>query len=340
MTLYVATDLSRREIPPTEMEAGADAPDLRIDGRLFRVLSPDYYAFLRTQMARVKAALDAGTVDAATYRPLADRFNTVHMDAVHHFGEDTLRAAMRSFNLQAYRVPGDGGTVIEMPSSPRRGWDGQGTLAGFETAPPAIAMPIQIGQRVRTFGTEVTVTGYHAPDEDFPGGWIDVVTEAGVTGSADLRFAKDLHGQALVPMILTADEQRIAAMPDEPFELTDADLDVSDLPEPHFYPTGDDPALRFYQPVSPRAVELVDAIRARAMALGWTEAQLYQNRSRLAYPYGQEYGLVCSLRRDDTIGDITADAVTLISARPHAAPLRHMRPPQPSATTIIPEVTP
>jgi len=141
-------------------------------------------------------------------------------------------------------------------------------------------------------------------------------------------------------MTLTPEEQRIAALPDEPFELTDADLDVSDLPEPHFYPAGDDPALRFYQPVSPRAVEQVDAIRARAMALGWTEAQLYQNRSRFAFPYGQEYGLVCSLRRDDEIGDITADAVTLISTKPHAAPLRHARPPHPSATSIRPEVIP
>ncbi|OPZ82782.1 MAG: hypothetical protein BWY76_02602 [bacterium ADurb.Bin429] len=332
MTLYIATDLTQREIDLADIDPFAEQPDLRINGQLYRVLVPEYYAYLRQQMQRLKQAVDAGQLDQDTYRPLADRFNALHATAVTLFGEDALRAALRSLNPRSYRVPGDGVDVIEVQPAPQRAWTGQGTLAGFAAdgtsmTAPVIAGPVTIGQRVRTFGTEVIITGYHAPDENFPGGWIDVVTDAGVTGSADLRFVKDLQGQALVPMTRTPEEQRIAALPDEPFELTDADLDVSDLPEPHYYPAGDDPALRFYQPVSPRAVEAVDAIRAQALALGWTEPMLYQNRGRFAFPYGQDFGLVCFLGGGKVVGEITADTIaicvptsggtTLTFARPH-----------------------
>jgi hypothetical protein len=316
MTLYIATDLTQRDIDLADINPLADQPDLRINGQLYRALAPEYYAYLRYQMQRLKQAVDAGQIAQDTYRPLADRFNALHATAVSLFGEEALRAALRSSNPQSYRVPGDGAEVIEVQPAPQRTWNGQGTLAGFETnsaGTPAVALagPVQIGQRVRTFGTEVIITGYHAPDEDFPGGWIEVITEAGVTGSADLRFVKDLQGRAIVPMTLTPEEQRIAALPDEPFELTDADLDVSSLPEPHYYPAGDDSALRFYQPVSPRAVEAVDAIREQAFALGWTEPMLYQNRSRFAFPCGQDYGLVCFLGGGKVVGEITADTIAI-----------------------------
>jgi len=328
MTLYIATDLARREIDLSTIDPLADNPDLRIEGRVFRALSPEYYAYLRNQMTRLKAALDAGTVDADTYRPLADRFNAIHADAAGQFGEKALRTALRSFNARAYRVPGDGVEVIEVATTPKRAWDGQGTLAGFvaTSSTMAIESPVTVSQRIRTFDTEVCITGYHAPDEDFPGGWVDVVTDDGVTGQVDLRFTRDAHGQSIVPMTLTPDEQRAASMPDKPIALTEADLDVSDLPEPHYYPAGDDPVLRCYQPVSPRAVEQVDAIRDEARRLGWTDAMLYQNRGRYVYPYGQEYGLVCALGRDRVIGAVTPDTIEIRSTRPQGPTLTFSRP--------------
>ncbi|HOF87391.1 MAG TPA: hypothetical protein PLZ36_04690 [Armatimonadota bacterium] len=336
MTLYIATDLTQREIDLADIDPFAGQPDLRIQGQLYRALDPDYYAYLRHQMQRLKQAADAGQIAQDTYRPLADRFNALHATAVSLFGEATLRAVLRSFTPRAYRVPGDGVEVIEVQPTPQRAWNGQGTLAGFDTggpqtAAPVIAGPVQIGQRVRIFGTEVAITGYHAPDEDFPGGWIEVVTEAGVTGSADLRFVHDLLGQAIVPMTLTPEEQRIAALPDEPFELTDADLAVSDVPEPHYYPAGNDPALRFYQPVGPSAVEQMDAIREQAMALGWTEAMLYQNRGRFSFPCGQDYGVVCHLGHQRRIGAVTAEAIEI--CHPTGSVLRCYRPTASVTTT-------
>lgn len=327
MTSYIATDLTRREIDLSTIDPFAEHPDLRIEGRLYRAMSPEYYAYLRSQMTRLKAALDAGKVDAATYRPLADRFNAVHTDATSLFGDEALRAAMRSFNPRAYRIPGAGGEVIDVSPSPKHTWDGQGTLAGFDaTATPVGDIPVTIGQRILSSGTEVRITGYHAPDEDFPGGWVDVTTDNGVTGQIDLRYARDVHDQAIVPMTLTPDEQRAASLPDEPFEWMNADLDVSDLPEPHFYPVGDDPVLRCYHPVSPSAVEQVDAIRDEAIRLGWTDAMLYQNRGRYVYPYGQDYGLVCALGRDRVIGAITQETIEIRSTRAQGATLSFMRP--------------
>lgn len=326
MTLYIATDLTQHEVDLASTDPLADQPDVRINGQLYRTLNPPYYAYLRGQMQRLKQAVDAGQVDQETYRLLADRFNALHAHATTLFGEDTLRAALRSFNPRAYRAPGQGADVIEMSLPPKRSWAGQGSLAGFESPAVLPDMPVRIGQRIRTGNAEVIITGYHAPDEDFLGGWVDVVTEAGVTGQTDLRGARDMDGQFLVPMTGTPEEQRIAALPDEPYVFTDADLDTSDLPTPHYYPAGDDPALRFYHPVAPSAVDRVNAIREQALALGWTEPMLYQNRSRFAFPCGQDYGLVCFLGGGKVVGEITADTIAICVPTSGGTTLTFARP--------------
>jgi len=84
-------------------------------------------------------------------------------------------------------------------------------------------------------------------------------------------------------------------------------------PLPHLYPTDGD--WRFTEPVSAEAVAKVDAIRDRALALGWSEAQLYQNRGRYSFPCGQDYGLVCFLHGDDQVGEITHQSIEIINAR-------------------------
>jgi len=84
-------------------------------------------------------------------------------------------------------------------------------------------------------------------------------------------------------------------------------------PPPHVYPTdGDWP---FIDPVAAEAVAKVDAIRDRALALGWSEAQLYQNRGRCSFPCGQDYGLVSFLHGDDRLGEITSQFIEIISPR-------------------------
>jgi len=95
------------------------------------------------------------------------------------------------------------------------------------------------------------------------------------------------------------------------------DADSSDVveaaPPAHSYPAHGD--WRFTEAVSSQAVAKVDAIRGQALAAGWSEAQLYQNRGRLSFPCGQDYGLVCFLHGDDRVGDITRQSIEIVNAR-------------------------
>ena len=68
-------------------------------------------------------------------------------------------------------------------------------------------------------------------------------------------------------------------------------------PESHLYP-----AEGFWEhtvPIDPEVVKLVDSIRDEAIAKGWTEAALYQNRGH--FPAGKCYGLICILDKTDRI---------------------------------------
>ena len=63
---------------------------------------------------------------------------------------------------------------------------------------------------------------------------------------------------------------------------------------------------------SPESAALVDAIRDRALALGWTHESLYQTRGSLRFPLGSDYGLVCYLKPGDRIGDVTTHSIEII----------------------------
>jgi len=84
-------------------------------------------------------------------------------------------------------------------------------------------------------------------------------------------------------------------------------------PPPHVYPPDGD--WHFTESVSPEAVTKVDGVREQALAAGWSETQLYQNRGRYSFPCGQDYGLVCFLHGDDRVGEITCQSIEIINAR-------------------------
>lgn len=69
-------------------------------------------------------------------------------------------------------------------------------------------------------------------------------------------------------------------------------------------------------PVGKDALAKVDAIRDQAISLGWTEAQLYQNRGALVFPCGHEYGLVCYLDGGQRIGEVTLQSIEIIGPPP------------------------
>ncbi len=87
----------------------------------------------------------------------------------------------------------------------------------------------------------------------------------------------------------------------------------------------------FTEKVSPSAVAKVDAIRDQALALGWSERRLYQNRGHFRFPCGDEYGLVCFIGETQRIGEVTKQCIEIISPPPRENLLRFYNPdvPQP-----------
>lgn len=64
--------------------------------------------------------------------------------------------------------------------------------------------------------------------------------------------------------------------------------------------------------VSPDCVSLVDEIRDRAIALGWTADSLYRTSGTLRFPLGSEHGLVCYLKPGDRLGEVTTHSIEII----------------------------
>ena len=79
----------------------------------------------------------------------------------------------------------------------------------------------------------------------------------------------------------------------------------------HLFPA--DGEWPFTEPVASEAVGMVDAIRDQALALGWSEAGLYQNRGVLRFPCGHDYGLVCFLHSGARVGEVTEQWIEIIN---------------------------
>jgi len=91
---------------------------------------------------------------------------------------------------------------------------------------------------------------------------------------------------------------------------------VNRQPEPFLFPkTGE---WKFSKAVSPEAIGKVDAIRKAALAKGWSEARLYQNRGCITFPCGQDWGLVCFVGPSESLGKITETHIEII----HDCPTR------------------
>jgi len=83
---------------------------------------------------------------------------------------------------------------------------------------------------------------------------------------------------------------------------------------------------QFTQEVPSQAIAKVDAIRDAAISLGWNEARLYQNRGRLRFPYGQDYGVVCFVDGDVRIGEVTRQSIEIVGTTSQHNRLRFYNP--------------
>lgn len=95
-------------------------------------------------------------------------------------------------------------------------------------------------------------------------------------------------------------------------------------PPSYLYPM--DGAWRFHEAVAPSAIAKVDAIRDEALSLGWSLPRLYQNRGRLGFPLGEDYGLVCFVGDDECLGEVTRPFIEIRGIAPGAHQLKFYNP--------------
>lgn len=88
----------------------------------------------------------------------------------------------------------------------------------------------------------------------------------------------------------------------------------------HEYPASDGSgdALPHFHAIRQSALDKVRRIEQIALAAGWTHAELYANRGKLAFPYGDAYGLVCFVHPDQSIGAITPRAAEIVCRAGHS----------------------
>ncbi len=133
-------------------------------------------------------------------------------------------------------------------------------------------------------------------------------------GEEALRSAvRSLDPKAYAPPCIDRLDRRPNAAPPVP------KASSPDVP-PYLCPEDGD--WRFTQRVRSSAVPKVDAIRDQALALGWSEARLYQNRGRFRFPCGEDYGLVCFLDENKRIGEVTRQSIEIVGPPPQEYRLR------------------
>ncbi len=96
--LYVSTDLITQVLSVQEQ-------DVKHEGRIFRQLTPTYFAWLRMRMQTAQSALRNKRISDKNWNILRERFNPIQQHAIELFGQDALKAACEGFNSNHYQPP-------------------------------------------------------------------------------------------------------------------------------------------------------------------------------------------------------------------------------------------
>jgi hypothetical protein len=114
--LYVAVDLTAWETDQPD----CFARDVTIDGVAFRVLDPEYYAWLRHRMTLAKETHVAVRMPGDVFDRLRHAFNEVHAQALARFGERDLLRALDRLRPKNYDAPKafDSGRTIGLSEGP------------------------------------------------------------------------------------------------------------------------------------------------------------------------------------------------------------------------------
>ena len=117
--VFVATDLEIKEIAWVR----TNETDIERGGKVFRRLSPEYFAWLRSRMATAQTAHKAGKLPEDAWNTLRQRFNALQELAIREFGKESLQEVLQSFSPKNYRPPALRPEPQEKPvEAPRKDW--------------------------------------------------------------------------------------------------------------------------------------------------------------------------------------------------------------------------
>jgi hypothetical protein len=112
--LFVSTDLDTAQFE----WAVTSASDVEYNGKIYRRLEPEYFAWLRSRMLAAQSAFKAGKLSESTWESLKSRFNPLQEYAVQKFGKESLRQASRQISPQNYQAPRHVPANPEKPAEP------------------------------------------------------------------------------------------------------------------------------------------------------------------------------------------------------------------------------
>ena len=98
INLFVATDLD------TQMLSGRKSDVVHGD-KIYRRLSPDYFAWLRLRMQTAQTAFRNKRLSPVKWDALRQRFNYIQEQAVTLFGKRTLKTACENLKVSQYKPP-------------------------------------------------------------------------------------------------------------------------------------------------------------------------------------------------------------------------------------------
>jgi hypothetical protein len=114
--LFVSTDLDTAQFE----WAVTSASDVEYNGKIYRRLEPEYFAWLRSRMLAAQSAFKAGKLPVSTWESLKNRFNPLQEYAVQKFGKEDLQQASRRLSPQNYQAPRHVQAEPEKPAEPPR----------------------------------------------------------------------------------------------------------------------------------------------------------------------------------------------------------------------------
>jgi hypothetical protein len=113
-------------------------------GEEFRLLTPEWYAWLRSRMDKARTAHQAGTLVAEAWEALRGQFNEIHGWAAARYGEQALRSAMeRARRGKGSSIPAKADPAVVVcpapapaPATQTFRFPAQGNFRFFESVSP------------------------------------------------------------------------------------------------------------------------------------------------------------------------------------------------------------